>query len=102
MGAARFCTFVTSLTDKQLDTTGNDSLPASSYFLTDDCKIYKRIECDNDSLSMQQDLDAFVEGCNINGLELSLSKYRHLRFTCYIIQNTLAITSTKRLSKGYL
>lgn len=55
----------------------------SSRFLlfADDCKIFCKITSFNDSLALQDDLDAFVEWCRHNGLELNVDKCKHMKFS---------------------
>ena len=47
----------------------------------DDCKIFKCIKSRNDSVDLQQDTNAFVDWCVLNGLDLNISKCKHIRFT---------------------
>lgn len=73
----------------------------------DDCKIYKCIKGGDDFAGLQHDLDAFVEWCSMNGLDLNVGKCKHVKFTrkmdplisIYYINNTVveSIPSVKDL-----
>lgn len=47
----------------------------------DDCKIYISTSSLDDLFALQEDLDAFVQWCTANELELNVNKCKHMRFT---------------------
>lgn len=47
----------------------------------DDCKIFVRTSSVADLSALQEDLNSFFSWCNANGLELNISKCKHMRFT---------------------